>query len=304
MNLARVGDHTEFDLDIGGVPEYDHIRLTLDAKNFVISASVAGSNTLADRTAAPWPTPSTLYDFTAEKLGANSAISLPTWSFRFVHVKLSHGITPEQVRRAVVSNLQGRKAAYIPAGTCHSVEPQPKPHHSTFACDLFGKIPIDRVVFNVGSEAVNFLRPVRIQDESGRQLATGEISRVRARRGGQSVISENLVVYANDACCNHLTLEIENGDDPSLDLSSVQPQSVQRRLYFDPAGRSALKLHYGDPKLVSPTYDYAKFFKEEPDAAQAELGPATKNEAYTPRPVPMTDPGPNNTNPFCGSPCC
>ena len=168
LNLAQVGDHTEFDLDMQGVPEYDHIRLSLEAKNFVISASVAGSNTLADRAAAPWPTPSTLYDFTAEKLGANSTITLPTWSFRYVRVRLTHGITPAQVRGAVVSNLQERKAAYIPAGTCHSVDPTPKPHHSTLACDLFGKIPIDRVVFTIGAGTVNFLRPVRVQDEKGR----------------------------------------------------------------------------------------------------------------------------------------
>jgi len=35
---------------------------------------------------------------------------------------------------------------------------------------------------------------------------------------------------------------------------------------------------------VSPNYDYAKFFKEESDAVQAELAPAMKNANYTQRP--------------------
>jgi hypothetical protein len=55
-------------------------------------------------------------------------------------------------------------------------------------------------------------------------------------------------------------------------------------VYIDPAGHTALKLDYGDPRLVSPTYDYAKFFKEEADAIQAELAPATKNATYAARP--------------------
>ena len=282
LNLARVGDHAEFDLDMQGVPEYDHIRLKLDAKNFVMSASAAGSNTLGDRAAAPWPTPSTLYDFTAEKLGANFAIALPTWSFRYVHVKLGPGITPAQVLGAVVSNLQERKAAYIPAGTCKTVEP--KPHRTILACDLFGKMPVDRVVFTIGAGDVNFLRPVAIEDERGNRFANGEISRIHARRGGQTVVTEAVVVQASGICCNHLTIEIENGDDPSLDVKSAQPQSVQRRLYFSPAERTALKLYYGDTKLGAPIYDYARFFKEESDAVQAELGPARQNANYTPRP--------------------
>jgi hypothetical protein len=281
LNLARVGDHTEFDLDMQSVPEYDHIRLKLDAKNFVISASAAGGNSLADKAAAPWPTPSTLYDFTAEKLGANLAIALPAWSFHYVHVKLTRGIKPEQVRGAVVSNLQERKAAYIPAGTCKKIDP--KPHRTTLSCDLFGKIPIDRVAFTIGPGDVNFLRPVMIQDEKGNRFASGEISRIHARRGGQTVMTEAVVVQANSVCCSRLNIEIENGDDPSLDITSAQPQSIQRRIYFDPAGRSALKLYYGDSKLSHPSYDYAKFFKEETDAMQAELSSVTQNANYSPR---------------------
>lgn len=282
LNLSRVGDHTEFDLDMDGVAEYDHIRLKLDAKNFVASASAAGSNTLADRAAAPWPTPSTLYDFTAEKLGTNLAIALPTWSFRYVHVKLGPGITPAQVLGAVVSNLQERKAAYIPAGTCKTVEP--KPHRTILSCDLFGKMPVDRVVFTIGTGDVNFLRPVAIEDEKGNRFSSGELSRIHARRGGQTVVTEAVVVQAIGICCNHLTIEIENGDDPSLDVKSAQPQSVQRRLYFSPAGSSALKLYYGDAKLGPPSYDYARFFKEEPDGVQAELSSAAQNANYNPRP--------------------
>jgi len=46
LNLGAVGGHTEFDLDIGEIAEYDRIRLQLDAKDFVATASVEGRSTL------------------------------------------------------------------------------------------------------------------------------------------------------------------------------------------------------------------------------------------------------------------
>jgi hypothetical protein len=55
LNLGDVGGHTEFDLDMGQIAEYDRIRLNLDAKNFVITASLAGSNTVGERPATQLP---------------------------------------------------------------------------------------------------------------------------------------------------------------------------------------------------------------------------------------------------------
>lgn len=283
LNLAHVGDHTEFDLDMQGVPEYDHIRLKLDAKNFVASASVEGRNEITGGKRAPWPTPSTLYDFSTEKLGSNFTIALPTWSFRYVRVKLGREIEPKQVLGASVSNLQERKAAYIPAGTCHSAS-SPNTRQSAFQCDLFANMPVDRVVFDVSANNVNFRRTVVIDGEKDLQLTSGEITRIRARRNGQNVVSEDVIVRASICTCKQFTVLVENGDDPSLDIKSVQPQSYQHRLFFEPVGRTSLTLYYGDTKLGSPTYDYAKLFTEEPNAVEASLDAPVANPAYTPRP--------------------
>ena len=81
-----------------------------------------------------------------------------------------------------------------------------------------------------------------------------------------------------------ITLRIDNGDDPPLKIDAVQPHSVERRLYFEPQGKTSLKLYYGDEKLSTPVYDYAKFFKADPAAVQARLGPDTHNPSYTGRP--------------------
>jgi hypothetical protein len=253
----------------------------LNAKNFVVKATVEGRDTLTGGGTAPWARPSTLYDFSAEKLGSNVTIKLPTWGFRYVHVKLGHGITPQQIEGAAVSNLQERRALYLAVGSCRLTEP--KPHQARWQCDLPEKVPLDRIVFAVAPQDVNFRRPASAEDDCGVPVANGELSRIRTRRGGTDVVAEDLTLRAGGTCSKRVTIAIDNGDDPPLRITAVEPQSFQRRLYFEPGGRAALRLYYGDAKLGPPVYDYAKMFHETADAAPASLGTTLPNPAYTAR---------------------
>ena len=115
LNLGTEGGHTEFDLDMGQIAEYDRIRLSLDAKDFVVTAAAEGRNELEDRSAVKLPS-STLYDFTREALGNNSVLKLPASSFRYLHISLSPGISPEQVKDAAIYNLQETKAIRTSVG--------------------------------------------------------------------------------------------------------------------------------------------------------------------------------------------
>jgi hypothetical protein len=107
---------------------------------------------------------------------------------------------------------------------------------------------------------------------------------VRINRTGTLVTSEDLAVTLFGAFTSRLTLSVDNGDNPPLALTSVQPQSVERRAYFDPQGKTALRLYYGDEKLSAPIYDYARFFHVDEFAASAQLDPGAHNDAYTGRP--------------------
>jgi hypothetical protein len=108
LNLGSVDGRAEFDLDLsdastGQIGEYDRIRLSVDAEDFVVTASVAGSNELNTKSATQLP-PATLYDFSREDLGSNSVLKLPPSTFRYLHIKLSAGIAPAQIKGA--SGLQ------------------------------------------------------------------------------------------------------------------------------------------------------------------------------------------------------
>lgn len=282
LNLSQRGDHTEFDIDVAPIAEYNRIHLGIDRKDFLITATVTGRDDLAGADPAPWPSASTLFDFTRENLGSNSTIALPVWRFRFVHVRLSPGIQPKDIRQATVSFLQEKKAFWTSAGNCRHIGEQI--HSTIFTCEVPTSMPIDRIVFEVPSSRANFRRQVSVTNDKGTQIAAGSISRIRMNRAGTTALTEDLTLNIFRDYSGRLTITIDNADDPPISFERVQPQAVERRLYFDPAGKTSLKLYYADDRLSAPVYDYAKFFREDPNSVAATLAPENPNPAYTERP--------------------
>ena len=286
LNLGSVDGRAEFDLDLsdastGQIGEYDRIRLSVDAKDFLVTAAVAGSNELNTKSAAQLP-PATLYDFTREDLGSNSVLKLPPSTFRYLHIKLSAGIAPAQIKGASVYNLQETKAVWMSVGSCSASSQIART--TVVTCSIPLHVPVDRVRFQVDRKQVNFRRAVAISDASDhRYRASGEITRVRMNRGGTTVVSEEMDVPVEHGS-GQVKITVDNGDNPPLAIVGVQLVSVERRIYFDSQGKSLLRLYYGDDKLEPPVYDYARFFKADPTAAKAELGPGSQNPAYRGRP--------------------
>jgi len=281
LNLGKVAGRTEFDLDMGQIAEYDRIRLQLDAKNFVVAASLAGSNVSGGRPSTQLP-PATLYDFTREELGSNYVLKLPASSFRYLHIQLSAGISPQQVKAATVYNLQETKASWSRMGSCGA--PAQMQRTTVINCEWPLKVPLDRVRFEVDAKQINFRRVVALTESADRYESSGEITRVRLNRAGTTVVSEEMDVRVAGQSSGRITITVDNGDNPPLAIAAVQLLSVERRVYFDPQEKSQLRLYYGDPKLEAPIYDFAHFFHADPVAVRAELGPGAHNQAYSGRP--------------------
>jgi hypothetical protein len=279
LNLGTVSGHTEFDLDTEGLAEYDRVRLHLDARDFVATASVAVDSSRG-KTAEVELARSTLYDFTKEQLGSNSLLKLPPSSFRYLHIRLSPGIGPQQVRGATISNLREQKAAWTKVGSCAA--PQTKQRLTLITCSVSLQVPLSRILLQVAPEQANFCRIVSV-DDSKALIASGEISRVRVNRAGTLVTNEELSVNVTGGS-GQLTLTIDNGDNPPLSILAAAPLSVERRVYFDPQGKRTLSLYYGDERLPAPVYDYARFFHQDVSPAEAQLGPGAHNAQYTGRP--------------------
>jgi len=281
LNLGSVGGQTEFDLDAGGIPEYDHVRLQLEAKNFVSSASVAGKDSPGPGQGTALGS-STLYDFSAENLGSNFILKLHPVSFRYLRVRISGKVRPQDVKGASISNLQEQKARWTKVGSCDA--PRNQGRATLISCYVAPRVPVDRLQFEIDPQQVNFRRTVSITEIQGLQVAGGELGRVRITRGGTTVTSEDLTVDVGGRPAGHFNINIDNADNPPLRITAAQPLSIERRVYFDPQTANVLKLYYGDPRLATPIYDYARFFHADASAAQAELGPGSPNPAYTGRP--------------------
>lgn len=280
LNLGSVAGHTEFDLDTEAIAEYDRIRLRLDAHDFVAKADVSGGSAAGKATEVGLP-PSTLYDFTKEQLGSNSVLKLPTSSFRYLHIKLSAGIQPDQVKGASISNRREQQALWTKVGSC--APPQQRQRLTIIACNVPSRVPLSRIALQIDPAQVNFRRTVSIEDGKGMQVSSGEITRVRVNRAGTLVTNEELAVNI-PANPGQITVKIDNADNPPLSITSAQPLTVERRVYCEPHGKSSLKLYYGDDKLPAPVYDYARFFHLEGSAVPAQLGPGAHNPQYTGRP--------------------
>ena len=280
LNLGSVSGHTEFDLDAESLTEYDRIRLRLDAHDFIATASVSGGSSPGKATEVEL-TDATLYDFSKEQLGSNFQLKLPTSSFRYLHIKLSPGIRPQQLNSAAIYDLREQQASWTKVGSCAA--PQNQPHLTLISCNLPQKVPLSRVLFHVDPAQVNFRRSVSLEDAKGRQFASGEISRVRINRAGTLVTDEKLSlnVFGNG---DAITIKVDNGDNPPLAVTALEPLTVERRIYFDPKGKTTLSLYYGDPKLSAPIYDYARFFHADASPAEARLAAAAHNPQYVGRP--------------------
>jgi hypothetical protein len=280
LNLGARAGRTEFDLDLGNDAEYNQVQLRIKATNFVAAATADGRDVVTG--AGRKLSTSTLYDFSRESLGNNFALRVPLSTFRYVHVSITPAIAPRDVIGASTSVHREAQAKWVSAGQCHA--PEQVERNTKIACDLDPGAPVGRILFTIPPDQVNFHRTVNIVGPQGASLCVGVISRIKMKNGTHEVVTEDLALSFCRLKASSVVLEIENADNKPLPIEKAEPQSLERRIYFDPAARSAIKLYYGDEMLSAPEYDYARFFQKKPDEVEAVLSPERPNPFYTGRP--------------------
>jgi hypothetical protein len=290
LNLGAVQGTTQFVLDTTGVPEYDRVTLKLsdDARDFITRANIEGAD---DLKAIKWTDLGShpLYDFSREKLGANTVIKLPLLRFRYLRFSVP-SLSPDKIKSATLAINEEEKARWTDLRAFNQkIENIGRRTIITWTMD--GNAPLERLQFVLHPNEINFRRPVQVvalrkQEGDGLEevnVQSGTISRVHLERKGEIVNSEELAIDLNTFERN-FRVTIENGDDLPLRIEKVQPQAFERRVYFDPHGANSLSLYYGDWKLGAPVYDYAKLFTRDPNAAVTELGSPLANPEYKQRP--------------------
>ncbi len=282
LNKGVVGGKTQLVLDMS-LPEYDHVELMIDAKNYIAKVTAEGAN---DANAPQWAklAEATFFDLSSERLGDNTTIKFETpATFRYLRLTFTGPVKPGDVVSAHHALLRTDKADYAKLSVTPQITQEGKRTVATWKSD--GKVPLERVEFTIDSAQINFSRPVNIICD-GRNIASSEITRVRLNRQGRKIESEQLAIDLDGARCKDYRVEIDNGDDRPLAISAITPLLLERRVYFEPKSGANLKLYYGDEKLAAPNYDFAKFFApaDEEGATRSELGAEALNAAFTGRP--------------------
>ncbi len=281
LQPGTIGGKTQFVLDVSGVEEYNRIRLHLASRDFIARATVEGQD---DIRAARWLKLAevTIYDFTKENLGSNSTLRLPDARFRYLRITIAGGVQPEDIQGASIARHAEKPGQWTKVREVTGFREEGKT--TVISLDWPARVPLERLVFDVDPAQVNFRREFEIRNAENRPVASRSLSRVRVKRVGGQVDSEELALDLSGARSSKFRIVVQNGDDPPLRLRSVQGLVLERRVYFDPRGNSKLKLYYGDDKLPAPVYDYAKFFQADAAAPAARLASHARNSAFTGRP--------------------
>lgn len=145
-------------------------------------------------------------------------------------------------------------------------------------------IPVERVMLAVDPAQGNFERGIEIQGDKDSPTGAGEITRIHIQRKGEKIDVDQTWISLRPAGQGQLRAVIHNGDDAPLRITRARLQQYGRRIYFDCDAGASLALYYGDDKLTSPVYDYAKLFQMDASAGQMQLGAEAANAAFTGRP--------------------
>ena len=281
LQPGTVGGKTQFLLDMSGIPEYDRIELKLGTKNFVAHARVEGED---DPHGTKWAVlgTTTLYDLSDERLGHNSTLQIPLTTYKYLRVTVDSPVKPSEVQGGTAGITRAQKAVWRDLSGDPKQTQEGKDTIFTFS--IPGNVPVERVILSVDPAQQNFLRGMEVQGNKGQWFGTGEIRRVHMQRNGQKIDTEQTSLDLRGTSQGTLKLMIHNGDDATLKITGARLQQYERRIYFDADSGARARLYYGDAKLESPVYDYAKLFQKDANASQVPLGAEEANATYTGRP--------------------
>ena len=279
LQPGTIGGKTQFFLDMGALTEYDHVELELSARNFVAKVQIDGQDNLHG---ARWATlrNSIVYDLSEDNLGGNTMLRLPLTRYKYLRVIIDGPVKPSDVKGAWAEVREEEKQVWrrVPADPRQEFQGK----DSVFMFFVPANVPVERLDFEIDPAQPNFRREVEVRSDKNGRLESGEISRVHMVRHGQKIDFEQSSLDLNWSDGGTIKVIIHNGDDPPLKITGTRLEQHQRRIYFNSS--SAPQLYYGDERLDSPIYDYAKLFQKDPQATLVTLGPEQSNSAYTGRP--------------------
>ena len=281
LQPGTIAGKTEFLLDMSDIPRYDRVELKLQTKNFVAHARVEGSD---DPHGTQWSNlgTTTLYDLSDEKLGHNRTLQIPVTAYKYLRVSVDSSVKPADVEGATAGMSLKQTAVWRDLSAQPTQTQQGR--DTIFTISVPKNVPMERILFAIDPAQGNFRRDIEIQSDNGTWVGSGELSRIHMQRNGQRIDVEQPSLDVGGTGTAPFKVILHNGDDAPLKITAVHLQQYERRIYLDANAEAHLTLYYGDEKLATPVYDYAKLFQKDANADQVQLSAEELNAAYTGRP--------------------
>jgi hypothetical protein len=296
LNLGVRDGETVFDANMP-YGHYSDLQLAVTGQNFIATVTVSGSQTESG-SAETKIGAYTIFDLTGQKLGRSTVLHLPVSDFRYLHFSIKGPLSPESVTGLSEARLLVRQPKYVTVAESALITQ--KGRASVLEFTVPAHVPVDRIVFTPDAKPAQFSRDVSISVTPVNESPTidaaqprpsvmsyGSILRVHSVQNGQRIDEERLTIdapWVDFSTPTKWTVSIKNGDDAPLQMKSVQLQMLERSLCFDAEENGSYALYYGDAALAAPSYDYAKLFTLQADAARITVGTEELNPTYQPRP--------------------
>jgi hypothetical protein len=281
LQPGTVAGKTGFLLDMSDIPRYDRVELKLQTKNFVAHARAEGSD---DPHGTQWSNlgTTTLYDLSDEKLGHNSTLQIPVTAYKYLRVSVESSVKPSDLEGATAGMHLKQTAVWRDLSA--QLEQTQQGRDTVFTISVPKNVPMERILFAIDPAQGNFRRDIETQSDNGMWFGSGELSRIHMQRNGQRIDVEQPSLDVGGTGTAPFKVILHNGDDAPLKITAVHLQQYERRIYLDANAEAHLTLYYGDEKLTTPVYDYAKLFQKDANADQVQLSTEELNAAYTGRP--------------------
>jgi Protein of unknown function (DUF3999) len=299
FNRSVDGGVAQVSLDLGGRSEpHNQVEIDTAGNNFRRLVDVGGS---ADD--ARWSTLASAAIIFRFAAGGHSveqlAVDYPVSQYRYLRIRVARD--PETDRAAPeLLGVRVRRSIHLAGemmSTVGNMEPRDADRAnarpaSLWRVDLGGRIPIQQVLLNLGTEGV-FSRPFRLEavDDPAAPvlLASGELMRRESGTG-------QLKVGFEERWARRLRLTVIDDRNPPLPIFGLTAEGAARQVVFDGASAApgVMRLYYGSARALAPRYDLAARVPAEsgPMATRLMLGPQRDNPAYRPEPRPFSERSP------------
>lgn len=282
LDLGRADGQTQFVIDMTGIPDYDQVELRLadTAGDFVARARVEGLTSPRQRRGEDLGS-SILFNLSRDQLGSDFTLRFRPASFHYLRVRVP-GIAPDQVLRAIAINSRIYRDAWTPIPVTLPIEQVGRTTVVTWSASITA--PVGRIALDVDPSQGSFRHDVEVLTMEGGTITNSSIRRIHLARGGNLVDTESLAVDLPNEGFGPFKIVIQNGDDPPVKIIAAKAYFNERRLYFDPGGRTDLSLYYGNPRVAAPIYEYSRDFHQDKNAAVDTLGLDMRNPGLGPPP--------------------